>query len=744
MKKIKLHLLSLLLVFGISTQATAQNYPNFTPLVDPFLGSEIGNTLVGASTPFGMVKLGPDVAPPNNTTGYKSYKPIVGFSHNHLSGTGGGARYGNVLVTPQVGTVNIHDTLSTKYNEYAKPGYYTVTLGKSEGDVMAELTTSDHAAVHRYTFFVLDKPKVREAYIYGHKNPRSFQGNILVDASAIINSKDYEVGQCTSAEIKVVSNNQIEGVSHFRGGWGGDNPYDVYFVISFSRPFSQCGTWSNDELFTGRKEQTGKQIGAYTTFNLQQDGVVEMRVGISYASLGNARANLGEVKDKTFDQVRTEADHLWNKYLSKIQVEGGTIEQRAVFYTALYHAMTMPVKLDANPSWKTKVPQYWDFYTLWDIYRTLMPLHTLILPNRQREMINTLLDIYKHKGWLPDAWTAGDYAMVQGGTSADVVIADAIVKHLKGFDYQLAYEAIRKDATVASDNPFKYGRYGEYFSLGYCSSNVKNGSSKTLEYAYDDFCVAQVAKALGKHADYEKFLKQSQNCFNVFNTQTKYFWAKTDKGKWVDGFSPEFRRPDYWNGPYFYEGTPFSYSFYVPHNMKRLISSHGGNVAFTGFLDSLFDGKHFELGNEPGFLTPYLYNYTGRPDKTAERVRYELSQFIPGNIGLPGQDDSGAMSAWYIFGAMGFFPDAGQDLYLIGSPIFSKSTLQLENGKLFTVVAKNASGRNKYVQRAWLNGKELKQAFFKHSQIAAGGKLVLEMGDKPSLWATQILKNKNH
>jgi predicted alpha-1,2-mannosidase len=333
--------------------------------------------------------------------------------------------------------------------------------------------------------------------------------------------------------------------------------------------------------------------------------------------------------------------------------------------------------------------------------------------------------------------------MVQGGTSADVVIADAIVKNLKGFDYQLAYEAIRKDATVASDNPFKYGRYGEYFSLGYCSSNVKNGSSKTLEYAYDDFCVAQAAKALNKRSDYEKFLKQSQNCFNLFNPQTKYFWTKTDKGKWVEGFSPEFRRPDYWNGPYFYEGTPFSYSFYVPHNMKLLISSHGGNAAFTGFLDSLFDGKHFELGNEPGFLTPYLYNYTGRPDKTAERVRYELSQFIPGNIGLPGQDDSGAMSAWYIFGAMGFFPSAGQDLYLIGSPIFSKSTLQLENGRVFTVLARNASIRNKYVQRAWLNGKELKQAFFKHSQIKDGGKLVLEMGDKPSLWAMQISKNRN-
>ncbi|WP_170113532.1 GH92 family glycosyl hydrolase [Mucilaginibacter yixingensis] len=708
----------------------AQQKINVTPLVDPFLGTYIGNTLPGANTPFGMVKVGPDVAPPNNTTGYRADRSIVGFSHNHVSGTGGGARYGNVLVIPQVGPVTLGDTLAHKYNEYAKPGYYTVSLGKTHGDVRAELTSTDHAAVHRYTFYVLDKPKVREAYIYGSKTAQSFQANLLVDASAIINSKDYEVGKCDSARIAVTSSSTMEGVSHFSGGWGGDNPYTVYFAIAFNRPCLKSGTWTASALSAGSKQAQGKEVGAWATFKLQQDEQVEMRVGISYLSTANARKNLDEVSGRSFEEIRLQADQLWNNYLSKIKVEGGSAEQRSVFYTALYHTMVMPVRLEGNP-WKSNTPHYWDFYTLWDTYRTVMPLHTLVLPQRQTEIVNTLIDIYKHRGWLPDAWTGGDYAMVQGGTSADVVIADAILKGLPGIDVQTAYEAIHKDATTPSDNPFKYGRYEEYFRLGYCSSNVKNGSSKTLEYAYDDFCVAQAALKLGKKEDYKRFMKQSENCFNLFNSATGFFWAKDDKGKWIDGFSPLFRKPDYWNGPYFYEGTPFSYTFYVAHQLNKLMDAHGGRAGFVKFLDSLFDGRHFELGNEPGFLTPYLYNYAGRSDKTAERVRYELAQFMPGNIGLPGQDDSGAMSGWYVFGAMGFYPCAGQDLYMVGSPLFTHTTLVLANGKTFEVIAPKTSAANKYVQKVWLNGKLLTKPWFTHSAIRNGGKLVLEMGPHP-------------
>lgn len=732
---LKISIIIFVLFFACLSKTEAQKKVDYsyTSYVDPFLGNVIGNTLPGATLPFGMVKPGPDILPPNNTTGYKPDKPIVGFSHNHLSGTGGGARYGNIQVIPQVGPIDINDTLSKKYNEYAKPGYYTVSFSKKYGDVRAELTTVEHAALHRYTFFVYDKPDVREAYIYGHATPKVIDANILIDASTIINSTSYELGYCTGSEVEITGNNKIQGQADFKGGWGGDNPYRVYFVAVFDKNFNSSGTWSDQKINKAATKESGKDIGAFASFKLQQGESILVKVSISYCSLQHAEVNLAEVGGWNFEEVRKTANDKWNEKLSLIHISGASEEQKTKFYTALYSTMIMPVKLDCNPGWKSDVPHSWDFYTLWDSYRTVMPLYTLILPDKQTELINTLLDIYNHKGWLPDAWTAGDYAMVQGGTSADVVIADAVVKGLKGFNYNKAYDAIRKNATMPSDNPFKYGRYAEYFSLGYCSDKVKNGSSKTLEYAYNDFCVAQVAKILGKNDDYKRFIKQSENCYNLFNTDSKFFWAKKPNGDWVPGFSPTFRLPDYWNGPYFYEGTPYSYSFYVPHDIAGLIRRHG-NANFISFLDMLFHKKYFELGNEPGFLTPYLYIYAGRHDKTTEIVRELLNDFKVGDTGLPGQDDSGAMSAWYIFSSMGIFPVAGQNLYLIGSPVLPATTIDLGNNKTFKIIASNVSAENKYVSKALLNEKPLNRAWLKHEEIVNGGTLQLFMGYKPAKW----------
>lgn len=736
----------LLLIFFFSNSAknssaqVSAGFP-YTSYVDLFLGNVIGNTLPGPTTPFGMVKLGPDILPPNNTTGYKPDKAIAGFSHNHLSGTGGGARYGNIQVIPQVGPVNIFDTLSSKYNEYAKPGYYTVSLSKKFGDVKAELTGTDHAGFHRYSFFVYDKPDTREAYIFGHTRPQVIDANILIDATTIINSTNYELGYCTDAQITIQGKNKIEGYADFKGGWGGDNPYRVYFTALFDKNFNSYGTWNNGKTFLNSQRQQGNDIGAFTRFKIQQGEQVQVKVGISYCSQANAEKNANEIAGWDFDNIRKQANSIWNQYLSKIKINGATEEQKTIFYSALYHTLVMPAKLECNPRWQSDVPHSWDFYTLWDTYRTVMPLYTLILPDKQTELINTLLDIYDHKGWLPDAWTAGDYAMVQGGTSADVVIADAVVKDLKNIDYKKAYEAVRKNATTPSDNPFKYGRHGEYFELGYCSDKIKNGSSKTLEYAYNDFCVARVAKALGKTSDYKKFLDQSKNCYNLFNHDTGFFWAKTREGRWVPGFSPTFRLPDYWNGPYFYEGTPYSYSFYVPHDVHGLIKRHGGNEKFNTFLDTLFAKKYFELGNEPGFLTSYLYIYSGRQDRTAETVRELLNDFKVGNTGLPGQDDSGAMSAWYIFSAMGFFPVAGQDIYLISSPLFSYTEMDLGNNKKFKVIAHDVSSSNKYIKKALLNQSQINRAWFRHNEIKNGGTLELFMSDTPTKWDRQAIPN---
>jgi predicted alpha-1,2-mannosidase len=737
-KLILLFCISPLISYALGNRDGKSNNQSLTNWVDPFIGAEIGNTLPGPQLPFGLVRLGPDIATPNNTTGYRSDKPIRGFSHNHLSGTGGGARYGNVMIIPGIGAINLNP-MPTKYNEYAKPGFYTVTLHDKAGDVQCELTASNRVGMHRYTFFKL---KSDETLLLNYSQQDTIHANILLDASSIINMVEAEQTENIDGNIRIVSDSQIEGFAAFKGGWGGENPYKVYFVATFDRPFYSYGTWKNDIIFKNVSSQSGTNIGAFAGFVLKQKEEIQIKVAISYVSLENAQTNIKEVSGWYFDKVRNCANKVWNDYLNLIEVEGGSPEMKTVFYTALYHTFSMPSYMgidDENPKWKSGKPHFWDFYTLWDTYRTVMPLYTLIKPEKQSAIVQCLLDIYKHKGWLPDAWTAGDYAYVQGGTSADVVIADAVLKGLKGFDIKEAYEAIKKNTDSMSDNPYKYGRYqAEYSKLGYLSSNIKNGSSRTLEYAYDDYCIAQVARVLGKSDDYHKYLKQSYNSLNLFNPDTKFFWSKDTTGKWVPGFSPTFRRPDYWNGPYFYEGTPWNYSTYFPHDMKLLISKHGENSNFVAFLDTLFNGKHYEMGNEPGFLTPYLYHYAGRPDKSLKQVRELLGDYKVGRLGLPGQDDSGAMSAWYIFGSMGFFPVAGQDVYLIGSPLFSKSTVKLDSGKTFTIIAKNTNNQNLYVQSAKLNGKKWDKCWFRHKDIINGGELVLEMGTIPSEWGTNV------
>jgi predicted alpha-1,2-mannosidase len=578
-------------------------------------------------------------------------------------------------------------------------------------------------------------------YLLNYSPLDTLQANILLDASTIINMVEAEVTENTESGISIVSDSQIEGFGAFKGGWGGENPYKVYFAACFDKAFTSCGTWKNGVIHDAASSQQGVNIGAYAGFRLKQQGQLQLKVAISYISIENARNNLNEISGWDFERVRTDADAAWNTYLNLIDLEGGSPEQKTVFYTALYHTFSMPTALDVdeNPVWKSALPHFWDFYTLWDTYRTVMPLHTLIVPEKQSQIIQCLLDIYEHKGWLPDAWIAGDYAYVQGGNSATVAITDAIVKGVKNIDTDKAYKAMKKDADSISDNPYKYGRYlEEYNKLGYLSSNVKNGSSKTLEHAYNDYCIAQIAKKLGKEEDYRRFLKQSYNSFNLFNPETCFFWAKDAEGNWIPDFSPTFRIPDYWNGPYFYEGTPWVYSSYFPHDMKFLIDKHGGNTEFIHFLDELFDGMHYEMGNEPGFLTPYLYHYAGRPDKSFERIRNFLSEFKVGRLGLPGQDDSGAMSAWYIFASMGFFPVAGQDVYLISSPLFSKSVIKSGNGKIFTITAKNVSKNNLYVQSAKLNGKNWEKCWFTHSDIKNGGELILEMGLTPSNWGRKM------
>lgn len=735
MKKIFLTVLATVICACGEIGTSTMPVPSTTAWVDPFIGVEIGNTLPGAMLPFGMVRLSPDVAPPNHTTGYRSDRPIRGFSHNHLNGTGGGARYGNVLVIPETGPFDLFPE-PERQNEYARPGYYSVLLKEHGNEIRCELTSTERVGFHRYTFSEPAGQLTADELLRGYSSGTKIHGRILIDASAIINMVEAEPTHNVKSGVNIVSDREIEGYGRFRGGWGGENPYTIYFAARFDRPFDACGTWKGSDS-SNNLQQEGANVGSWSEFVLPQRGEVGLQIAISYISTEQAWRNMEQTAEKEFNDVRNAADSIWNSSLGLIQVEGGTPELKTVFYSALYHTMLMPTDLgtDENPGWSSEQRHFWDFYTLWDTYRTVMPLYTLIMPERQRDIIRCLLDIYDHRGWLPDAWTAGDYAYEQGGSNSDVVIADAVVKRLGGFSVPHAYEAIKHNADIISDNPYKYGRdLYEYEKYGYLSDNIKNGSSKSLEYAYEDFCVAQVANALGFEKDREMYSERSGNWINLFDSETHFFWAKDTRGDWMPGFSPTFRRPDYWNGPYFYEGTPWNYATYVPHDMQRLIGLHGGPENFKEFLDELFDGEYYEIGNEPGFLTPYLYHYAGRPDCSTERVRTLLDEFRTGRRGLPGQDDSGAMSAWFIFGSLGIFPVAGQDVYMIGSPLFTKSSIQLENGRFFTIKAPNTSSKNKYVCEATLNGEKWNRCWFTHADIAKGGELVLEMGSEPSDW----------
>ncbi|MDP4227293.1 MAG: GH92 family glycosyl hydrolase [Bacteroidota bacterium] len=678
--------------------------------VDPFIGVENdGNVLPGTSLPFSFVRLGPDVPVPHPTTGYLSDKPIKGFSHTHVSGTGGNGQYGNISVLPTTGELNVTDNASDKSDEFASAGYYRTTLNRYH--IKVELTQSQEVGFHRYTF------------------PSSKESHILIDVGSMIKKNGQYLRNIQTRAI-FVNNHSVEGYGECAGSWGHGYPYRVYFYAELNRDAEAIGIWNGDTVSVSRKILEGKDGGVFFSFSTHQNEIVCLKVGISPLGIEKAKENLDEqIPHWNFNQIKERAEKKWESYLTRIKVQGGSDSERTIFYTSLYRVFIMPTDITGeNPKWQSGEPAFWDYYCIWDTYRTANPLYLLIAPDQERRIIRSLLDIYRHNGWIPDAWITGHYAMQQGGTNADVLLADAIVKDLGGFDYSYAFKAMKDNAEKKSDKVGIYGRHKEYQELSFCPSDIRCGTSYTLEYAYDDFCIGQVAKTLNQKADEERYFRYSLNCYNLFYPEQRFFWAKTKDGIWADGFRPDFRLQHY-QGGYFYEGTPYQYAFSVPHDMQGLIDRMGGKDEFLKKLDLLFDGNYYTQTNEPDIEFPYLYDYIGRPDKVADRVRKILKEdYNTTRGGLPGSDDSGCMTSWYIWGALGFYPVAGQDVYLIGSPIFRNAEISLEHGKKFLVIAHNVSDTNKYIQSAKLNGKPLNNTWFRHEDIKDGGKLELEMG----------------
>ncbi len=731
------NILGLIFILSIFSISFAQQPNNVLYKVDSFWGVNEGNVIPGASVPFGMVKLSPNIR--NNwtpTSAYRTDEPIIGFSHTQTSGTGGSPRYGNILIIPQMDTLILNNPIKyQKINEYATPGYYTTTLRNGNLDIRAVLTASKKVGFHQYTF------------TKKYSKTNDLKANFIIDVSntthRISNGKPttyWKKGYVNIMPEKAA----VEGYGTFEGGWGGLNPYTIYFYIQFDQSFSSFDVWQDSVLLkrkylaTENKDFLDNRFGAMVSFSKKNGEQVGFKVGISYLSMENAMLNLRENETLTFDNAKEEAAVLWVKQLNKIEVKGGSIAAQKMFYSALRNTMLMPTDVTGEvPGWNPNVPHFWDFYCVWDVFRATMPLYTLIYPDTQRRIVNCMLDIYDKKGWLPDAWIAGDYGYMQGGSNANVVLADAVVKKLGGFDLTKALQAVRKDAEQQSDNPRTRGRFtNDYKKYGYVLAESALGSvSRTLEYAYNDFCISQIAQSAGENLFFEKYKKQSLEVYKLFYPEHKMFWAKDSVQQWKPDFTPVSKRKDTWNDPYFYEGGSQIYSTYLPHDMAGLIKRHGGNVEFRQYLDNLFESGVFSIENEPEFLIPYQYIYAADYPSTARRVSDILrTKYVPGANGLPGQDDSGSMSAWYAFSAMGFFPVAGQDLYLIGTPIFEETVIHLEGNKTFSIVAKNLTKENIYVTKATLNGKPLDRAWFKHTEISKGGKLVLEMSSTPTDW----------
>lgn len=756
---------SFLSVVSLITVSKAQQ--NLIPYAKPIIGTEkMGHTFPGATVPFGAVQLSPDtdtipyeVSGRYNKEVYKycagyqyEDKTIVGFSHTHFSGTGH-SDLGDFLIMPTTGKLQLNpgteERPETGYrsvyshaNETAEPGYYKVQL--DDHSIQAELTTSTRTGFHQYTF-----PKTDEAHI------------ILDLMAGIYNYEDKNVWTF----VRVENDTLITGYRQ-TNGWS--RTRTVYFAMSFSKPFKQYGAqdYSKKQVYRGfwRKfdqsknhpDLAGKQLRMYFDFATAEGEKLKVKFALSPVSTRNALQNMQEeIPHWNFETTKSEAQAAWNKELNKIQVQTLNEEDKINFYTAMYHAALMPtVYMDVNGEYKGldqnvhKAESFTNYtsLSLWDTYRAYHPYLNLINPSRNADIVKSMLAHYDQSalGMLP-IWShyANDNWCMSGYHSVSV-IADAVIKGNAPFDTNHALEACVTTARKRS-----YEGIGYYMDLGYIPAD-KNGTSvsSTLEYAYDDWCIAQLAKKLGKEELYQEFSKRSENWRNVYDASVGFMRPRLSNGSFKKDF--DVLKTD---GQGFIEGNAWNFSLYVPHNPNAMIDLMGGKKRFATHLDSLFTMDlpdeffadteditregiigNYVHGNEPAHHVAYLYNWTDHPWKTQERIRMILRhQYHNGPAGLGGNDDAGQMSAWYLFSAMGFYPvSPGSDQYWLGSPLVKEAIVQLENGRQFKVETVGQSEKNVYVKRALLNGKDLNRRFITHQDVAQGGTLTFHMSSKPN------------
>lgn len=735
--------LSLALLFAAMPTATAASLAD---LPDPLVGTDSkyelshGNTYPAVFVPFATANWTPQTTEGGWTYQY-SKDSIRGFRLTHRP-SAWTIDWGSFSLMPVTGLLKVlPDERASKFrheDEVARAYLYSVLL--EDYKTRVEMAPSVHGGILRFTF-----PKTDEAYVIVDGNPGGSSVQIHPDTNTIT-GKNSNTAKGTAPN------------------------FAVYFVAVFDHPFKLYGTWDAKGSKDSAKERSGPHVGAYAGFSTGDGEKVTVRIGTSLIGVEQAERNLkAELPEADLDKVAAGARAEWERELGRIEVQGGTEAQRKTFYTALYHTREFPRMLDEKDEKGAQVhyspydgkihpgPMFSDV-GFWDVFRAQFPLLTILNPTKDAEIIRALVNVYDEAGWLP-TWPDPVETNVMIGTHADSVIADAYIKGIRDYDAAKAYAAIRKDGTQKGTGIFEARRGIEYYlNLGYVPADkVKESAASTLEYAYDDFCIAQMARALGKQGDYRFFTAHSKNYRNLYDPATGFMRGRNSDGKWVEPFDPLD-----WGGA-FTEGNAWQWLWSVQQDVAGLIQLMGGRDKFIRKLDTFFtmtsdyrvggykqvihemtEAKLGNMGqyahiNEPVHHVIYLYDYVGQPWKAQKWVHEVMDRlYKPGPDGWLGDEDNGQMSAWYVLTAMGFYPPTpGQPIYALGSPLFDRATIHLENGKTFTVEAMKSGPGDVYVQSASLNGKPLDRVWIAHKEIVDGGVLRFRLGPRPNeKWGT--------
>ena len=734
LKSMMKRLVNLLAAFILSVNCISAQ--NLTRWVNPFIGtgavqsSLSGNNYPGVPVPFGMVQLSPDTreAPDwAQASGYDYNDSIIyGFSHTRLSGTGA-SDFIDILLFPTIS--DKRKSTFTHQHEQARPGYYQVLL--KDEKIQAELTASVHVGVHRYTCSDGDQLKLW----------------LDLDHSANKGSWNRRIIQ---SQLRMVSPTVVEGYRIITG-WA--KLRKIYFHLEFSQPVLSNQLYDGNRMYENTPVINGTELRGLFCFDKKWNKELICKVALSPVSIENARLNMAtEVPGWDFEYIARAAETSWEKELRKIIIQGTDL-QKKIFYTALYHTMVQPNTMsDVNGEYMAsdyvtrsvaKGEVHYSTFSLWDTFRAAHPLYTLMHTHRIPDFVKSMMRQYDYYGYLPvwQLWGQDNYCMI--GNHSIPVIVNAVLKGVAGVDEEKAYEAVFNSSIVSHPNsPFEV-----WEKYGYMPENIQTQSvSITLEQAFDDWCVAQLAKRLGKEKDYNHFMKRSAFYRNLFNSKTGFFQPKNDKGEWIEPFDPYKYGA---NGGYpFTEGNAWQYFWYVPQNIPDLISLTGGNKAFVAKLDTFFTVSYqsgalndnasgfvgqYAHGNEPSHHVAYLYACAGEPWKTQKYVAYIMNElYNDSSSGYAGNDDCGEMSAWYVFGALGFYPvNPVSGEYVIGTPMLEEAVIQLPGRKTFTVKAPRKEDNEVYICSMKLNGEKYTKNYITHQDIMKGGILEFVMTASP-------------